>query len=170
MGCVRPCSAMADQDTIEAAAEQYAELFPAVYLRLHRRDGKARQLSSVSRAVLMHLGQAGPLTIGECAKHLGRAQSVVSEIVEQLEKNGLLARMRDADDRRRTLVWLTEAARERLVADQEVLSRAALLRALGNMKPEERAMLVLGTRALVRAAQAGARDRGEQKTNPRRTP
>jgi DNA-binding MarR family transcriptional regulator len=62
-------------------------LFPAVHLRLHRRDGN-RELSGASRAVLMHLAQTGPMTIGECARHLGRAQSVVSEIVDQLERQG----------------------------------------------------------------------------------
>jgi DNA-binding MarR family transcriptional regulator len=54
------------------------------------------------------------------------AARVVSEIVDQLEKNSLLSRMADEADRRRTLVWLTDAGRERLVADQDVLSRAAL--------------------------------------------
>jgi DNA-binding MarR family transcriptional regulator len=158
---VRRWFAMLDVDAVRALAEEYAELFPQVYLRLHRRDGKRRHLSGASRAVLLHLGQTGPLTIGECAKHLGRAQSVVSEIVEQLEKNGLLARVRDADDRRRTLVWLTDAGRERLVLDQDVLSRAALLDAFGKMNAEERAMLIQGTRALVRASAAA--------TNKRRT-
>ena len=39
----------------------------------------------------------------------------------------LLSRMPDEADRRRTLVWLTDAGRERLVLDQDVLSRAALV-------------------------------------------
>jgi hypothetical protein len=34
--------------------------------------------------VLSHLAVAGPLTVGEAAVHLGRAQSVVSEIVDAL--------------------------------------------------------------------------------------
>src|SRR6201999_1775671 len=92
----------------KASAAAYAELFPAVYLRFHRRDGKQRELSGASRGVLHHLAAAGPLTVGECAKHLDRAQSVVSEIVDQLESHGLLARVRDEGDRRRTLVWLTD--------------------------------------------------------------
>ena len=47
--------------------------------------------------------------VSEAAAHLSRAQSVVSEIVDGLEDKGLLARMRDSRDRRRTLVWLTDA-------------------------------------------------------------
>jgi DNA-binding MarR family transcriptional regulator len=136
----------------ETTARAYAALFPAVYLRFHRRDGKRRDLSGASRAVLLHLAQTGPLTVGECARHLGRAQSVVSEIVDQLEANRLLARVRDEADRRRVLVWLTDEGRSRLTDEQEVLSVDALERAMASMKPRERAMLIEGTRALVEAA------------------
>ena len=59
------------------SAREFGELFPAVYLRFHRRDGKQRELASASRAVLQHLTLTGPLTVGEMAKHLSRAQSVV---------------------------------------------------------------------------------------------
>jgi len=135
-----------------AAARAYARLFPAVYLLFHRRDGKQRALSAASRAVLLHLAQAGPLTIGECAHHLSRAQSVITEIVDQLERKGLLARVRDAQDRRRTLVWLTDQGRARLADDQEVLSRPALERALARLTPQQRATLIEATRALVAAA------------------
>jgi DNA-binding MarR family transcriptional regulator len=136
-----------------AAANAYAQLFPAVYLLFHRRDGKERDLSAASRGVLLHLAQAGPLTVGECARHLSRAQSVVTEIVDQLEKKELLARVRDAGDRRRTLVWLTDRGRARLEQDQEVLSRALLKEAFSRLSPRQRAALIASTRALVEAAE-----------------
>src|SRR5262249_48358548 len=126
----------------------------AVYLQFHRRDGKRRELSGPSRAVLLHLANTGPLTVGECAKHFDRAQSVVSEIVEHLEADGLLARVRDEKDRRRTLVWLTDAGRARLTEEQEVLSKSALERAFARMTARERTLLLTGTRALLRAAKA----------------
>jgi len=86
-----------------ARAERFAELFRAVYLTFHRRDGPRGQLPGASRAVLEHLAMAGPLTIGEAAGHLNRAQSVVSEIVSHLTGQGLLERESDPADRRRTL-------------------------------------------------------------------
>jgi DNA-binding MarR family transcriptional regulator len=135
----------------EAAAE-YLRLFPNVYLRFHRRDSKRSEMSGASRGVLLHLAQSGPLTVGECARHLQRAQSVVSEIVDQLQKHGYLARVRDHNDRRRTLVWLTDQGRALLVADQEVLSREALERALAQMKPQDRIRLLKSTQALIDAA------------------
>jgi len=100
----------------------------------------------------LHLAESGPLTIGDCARHLQRSQSAVSEIVDQLEKHGLLARVRDENDRRRPLVWLTDQGRARLVAEQEVLSSEALERALNRMKPQDRVRLLESTKALIAAA------------------
>jgi DNA-binding MarR family transcriptional regulator len=137
----------------KAAAVEYAGLFPSVYLRFHRRTGKRRELSGVSRGVLLHLAQSGPLTVGECARHIQRAQSVVSEIVDQLERHGLLARVRDERDRRRTLVWLTDRGKSRILEDQEVLSLATLSEAFALMTPASRRALLLGTTALIRAAE-----------------
>jgi DNA-binding MarR family transcriptional regulator len=149
-----PCRAMPSSQSTDpaVAARAYAALFPAVYLRFHRRDGKRRELSGASRAVLLHLAQSGPLTVGECARHLARAQSVVSEIVDQLEANGLLARVRDESDRRRILVWLSDEGRARIAEEQEVLSLPALERAMAEMKPRDRARLIEGTAALIEAA------------------
>jgi len=133
-------------------ARQFGELFPAVYLKFHRRDGKQRELAGASRAVLSHLTLTGPLTIGEMAKHLDRAQSVVSEIVEHLERDGLLERQRDPEDKRRTLVWLSDRGVALLERDREVLSRELLERAMARMKPSERAALLRGMNALLAAA------------------
>jgi hypothetical protein len=65
----------------QARAERFAEFFHAVYLTFHRRDRPRSELPGASRAVLEHLALAGPLTIGEAAAHMHRAQSVISEIV-----------------------------------------------------------------------------------------
>lgn len=125
-----------------------------MYLAFHRRDPKGAQLSGASRSVLLHLAQTGPLTVTECARHFGRAQSVVSEMVDQLEDHGLLARMRDPEDKRRTLVWLSDQGRARLEEEQQVLSLALLEAAMARLTPAARRQLLAGTRALVTAAQA----------------
>jgi DNA-binding MarR family transcriptional regulator len=153
-----------------AAARAYGALFPAVYLRFHRRDGKRRELSGASRAILLHLAQTGPLTVGECARHLGRAQSVVSEIVDQLEANHLLARVRDEGDRRRILVWLSDEGRARIAEEQEVLSLPALERAMAEMKPRDRARLIEGTAALIEAAGRAASTPPSSNPRTRRKP
>jgi DNA-binding MarR family transcriptional regulator len=139
--------------SVDDAARVFAELFPAVYLRYHRRDAKRSALTGASHAVMLHLAQTGPLSIGECARHLGRAQSVVTEIVSGLERHGLLARVPDANDRRRTEVWLTDAGRARLEREHEVLERSLVERAFAKMSEAERTALIAGTRALVAAAE-----------------
>jgi len=132
-------------------AAAFAELFPAVYLRFHRRDAKRDGLPAASRAILQHLTVAGPLAVSEMARHLARAQSVVSEVVDHLERDGLLERVRDARDRRRALVWLTDAGLAYLERERDVLSRDLLARAMARMTPAARAALLRGTRALIRA-------------------
>ena len=133
----------------QAQAERFAELFRAVYLTFHRRDGPRAQLPGASRAVLEHLALAGPLTVGEAAAHLSRAQSVVNEIVTHLERQGLLEREGDPADRRRTLIWLTPHGREVLRRDREVLGVDHLARALARLPPGQADQLVTGLRALV---------------------
>jgi len=133
----------------QARAERFAGLFRAVYLTFHRRDGPRSQLPGASRAVLEHLALAGPLTVGEAAAHLSRAQSVISEIVSHLERQGLLEREDDPADRRRTLVWLTARGHEALRRDREVLSVDMLASAMARLPPGQADELIAGLRTLV---------------------
>ena len=150
---------------LDDAPRRYAELFPAVYLRFHRRDGKRRALPAASRAVLQHLTLTGPVSIGELARHLDRVQSVVSDIVRHLERDGLLERQRDPQDARRTLVWLSGAGIDRLDEEQQVLSRELVARAMARMSSQDVAALMRGLRALVAAAAARV---PAQARNPKR--
>ena len=137
---------MTDEHT---QAEWFAELFRAVYLTFHRRDGPRSQLAGTSRAVLEHLALAGPLTVGEAAVHLNRAQSVISEIIAHLERQGLLEREDDPADRRRTLIWLTRPGHEALRRDHEVLGVDQLARTLARLPPGQPDELLAGLQALV---------------------
>jgi DNA-binding MarR family transcriptional regulator len=140
----------------EERAERFADRFRAVYLAFHRRDGPRSELQGASRAVLEHLAMAGPLTVGEAAAHLTRAQSVISEIVSHLEGQGLLERENDPADRRRTLIWLTKAGHDALRRDREVLGLDLLAEALDRIPPGQADDLIAGLHALVQAAdQAG---------------
>lgn len=138
----------------QARAERFAELFRAVYLTFHRRDRPRSELSGASRAVLEHLALAGPLTIGEAAAHMRRAQSVISEIVTHLERDGLLEREVDPGDRRRTLIWLAPDGHEALRRDRDVLGIDLLARAMARLPPDQADALNAGMRALVEQAQS----------------
>jgi DNA-binding MarR family transcriptional regulator len=139
------CVSTAEQD-----AQAFADLFRETYLRFHRRDGKRSEMSGASRAVLLHLSQTGPLTVGDIAVHLDRAQSVVSDIVTQLESKGVLERERDPQDRRRTLVWLSPAGFDVLRADRDVLSVPALAESFAGLSADERAALLTTLSQLIR--------------------
>ncbi len=142
------------------AADDFAELFPALYLRLHtRRDKTGHRENGVGHAVMQHLAFAGPLTVGEAARHFARAQSVVSEIVDRLEAAGLVERMRDERDRRRVLVWLTPAGLDALERDRRVLEPELVQAAMQRLKPAARRALVDGMRALVAASDEVAQQR-----------
>jgi DNA-binding MarR family transcriptional regulator len=139
----------------QARAELFAELFRAVYLTFHRRDRPRSELPGASRAVLEHLALAGPLTIGEAAAHLRRAQSVISEIVTHLERDGLLERENDPGDKRRTLIWLTPGGHEALRRDREVLGVDLLARAMARLPPGQVDALNDAMRTLIECAQSG---------------
>ena len=124
------------------AAQAFVESFAAVFLRFHRRGPKRSLWTPQSWAVLHHLEMAGPLTVTEAARHMGRAQSVMSEIIDGLERKGLLARMRDARDRRRTLVWLTDEGRAAMATERQVLDVERLERAFTKLDERSRNKLL----------------------------
>ncbi len=134
----------------ELAAEQFAGMFPRVYRRFHRRIGPAEyRLTSESLAVVQHLADAGPLTVTEAARHMDRSQAAMSEMIARLVARGLLARMPDERDRRRTLVWLTPAGRDGLASARSVLSPDLLTGALSQMPPADRRRLIDSVRVLL---------------------
>lgn len=144
---------------VEAVPEVVVEvtkLFTAIYLRLHARTesrAKGYRPTPESLGVLMHLAASGPLTVTEAARHMRRSQSVMSEIVTRLERRGLLERMRDQRDRRRTLVWLTPSGQELLAKEQRVFAEELVTQAVDRMNPRDRGRLVDGMRALIRASE-----------------
>lgn len=148
-------SAVASRDgEVDGQVDAVAELYPALYLRLHRRRPKqGLRPDGQMLAVLGHLSMTGPLTVTEAARHMDRAQSVMSELVDRLQRHGLAERMPDARDRRRVLVWLTPAGEQVLREEGEVLSRERLRAALRTLPAEDRRALVRGMRALVGAAE-----------------
>jgi DNA-binding MarR family transcriptional regulator len=136
-------------------AGRYAELFPEVYRLLGRRQHRDDQrVTPQGWATLQHLELTGPLTVHEMTLHLSRAQSVVSDMVSVLERAGLLRRMRDPNDRRRTLVWLTDEGLAFLRRQRDVLDRNRLARVLSHVAPDDREALLRGTASLLRAARA----------------
>jgi DNA-binding MarR family transcriptional regulator len=107
--------------------------------------------------VLTHLVLTGPVTIGELAVHLQRSQSVVSDIVGHLVRDGYLDRATDPADRRRVRVWLSPQGRALLDRLNRVLDVPLLDAALATIADAD--ALIRGLHAL--AAQARTLPREE---------
>lgn len=136
-------------------AQEIAMLYPMIYQRLHARRRKEEQrLSPETVAMLAHLELSGPLTVTEAARHFQRAQSAMSELIDRLQAHGHVERIRDARDRRRTLVWMTEAGIDSLRRSRQVLDGDLLERCMERMSTRDGRCLVVGLRALVEAADA----------------
>jgi DNA-binding MarR family transcriptional regulator len=143
------------------ATKEFSALFPAVYLRLHtRKDKRPQSLTPQMTGVLRHFAWTGPMTVGEAARHLRRTQSIVSETVQRLIRRGLLERMSDPRDRRRTIVWLSDAGQDQMRREEQVLSDELLAAALARMSVPDRRSLIRGMRALVSAADRASHERG----------
>jgi DNA-binding MarR family transcriptional regulator len=133
--------------------------FSQTYTLLHRRRGaNALSVTPEGRALLLHLAWSGPMTVGELTKHVERAQSVVSESLGVLEAHGLLERVRDPRDQRRSLVWLTERARVWLAEEQEPLDRPRLEGVFSAMSAEATTVLLQSFGEFLERAEAHRRD------------
>ncbi|HWA84464.1 MAG TPA: MarR family transcriptional regulator [Fimbriimonadaceae bacterium] len=131
----------------------FIEAFQGVYLRYHvRRPPEAYSPTPESLAVLRHLAQTGPILVSEACAHFSRSQAAMSDIFKRLEKRGLVERMEDSRDRRKTLTWLTEAGQAILMEAEQALSPERIGKALVRLSEDERRGLIEGLRKLAEAA------------------
>jgi DNA-binding MarR family transcriptional regulator len=120
-------------------AAAFEDLFRSTYLRAVRRvRDKRERLTPETVAFLDHLAMSGPLTPGELARHLDRAPSTLSEMVDHLLAKGLLERDRDPSDARRSLIWLSPAGRDALIEARQVLDLDSLARAAAALPEADR--------------------------------
>ena len=127
----------------EDFAEQFQHAFQSIYLAAMRRvrDGRQR-LAPETTALLLHLAEAGPMTLSDMAKHFDRALSTLSDKVEHLETQGLLQRQHDPHDARRSDIWLSELGQTVLVQELDVLDRVRVTRAAASLSAETRTRLL----------------------------
>lgn len=134
----------------DAFAAEFEDLFRATYRAAVRRvRDKRERRSPESIALLDHLAAAGPLTAGELARHVDRAPSTLTEMVDHMVEKGLLARDRDPTDARRSLVWLTDAGQAALLESRNVLDQDILAAAGAHLTHEQRQALLDHFRAFV---------------------
>jgi DNA-binding MarR family transcriptional regulator len=109
---------------------------------------EAMQMRTHEFPVLNHLAEAGPLSQQELGVALRINPSNLVGLLDVLEADGLLVRTRDRADRRRHLVELTAAGRNRLAKAWRA-AQATELELLAPLTPAERAQLHASLKRLV---------------------
>lgn len=112
-----------------------------------------RGVSMLHVQVLAHLDRTGPVSMSGLADHLDVTLPNASGIVSRMEERGLLERERDAADRRRVIVRLTDAGRA-FTRELGDLRRARVIALLGTMPADSQHNLLRAIRD-VRSAIAG---------------
>jgi DNA-binding MarR family transcriptional regulator len=125
------------------AALKHAGPAPAIFEEAFARGA----LGPRHAPVLMMLAHEGQLSVSEVAQRLGLSLSTTSLLVGELDRAGLIVRVEDERDRRRTLVQLAEGYRE--AAEEWLQERMTPLRnTLARLSPEARAGFLEGWRIL----------------------
>ena len=104
--------------------------------RLKDRTGlNASQLSC-----LLVLGNVGPLALSILSRKVSLSPSMITAIIDQLEKKELVVRNRKTSDRRVIIIELTEKGRE-TVKDAPPSFQEQMVNALNSLKGEEKMSL-----------------------------
>lgn len=98
-------------------------------------------LTPVQIHLLLSLGNDGPTTMGDLARRGAVTEKTITGIVDRLERDGLVLRERDPEDRRVVRVRLAPAG-EALFRRIDAGITAKLVAFLGLMDPEDRGHLL----------------------------
>lgn len=108
--------------------------------RFNREMVVRHQLTAPQAVCLRALLGAGALTPGALSKEVSASQATVTGILDRLEARGLVGRVRDAADRRRVIVTLTDEGL-RVARTAPLPLHTSFLDRLTRLAPEERASL-----------------------------
>ncbi|MEU4452270.1 MarR family transcriptional regulator [Nocardioides sp. NPDC023903] len=122
-------------------------------VRLVREVSTAGDVSPTAATVLAGLARTGPQRVTDLAKVAGVSQPAMTQLVNRLTRQGMLARVADDADRRAVLVEVTDAGRE--VLETRRGQRASVLdAALARVSTEDRAAIAAALPALDRLVDA----------------
>ena len=106
-------------------------------------------LSASAALVLNRISREGPMRLTALAEAEGASQSGMTQLVQRMERQGLLERWSDPDDGRASLVLLGEAGRQFWAARNDVLrQRVAAL--LAGVSQDDQVALWLASQVVVR--------------------
>jgi len=120
-------------------------------LRRLRQEDEASGLTAPRLSALSVIVFGGPLTLGELADAEQVRPPTISRLVQGLEAEGLVERLRDPEDRRVQRVRATAAGR-RLLEEGRARRVAALAAEVGALPRQERELLAEAAELLERLA------------------
>jgi DNA-binding MarR family transcriptional regulator len=126
-------------------------------MRLGRRLRMERPEAGVPAqelGVLAHLSRRGPMTPGEIAAVERVQPQTLTRTLAELEGKGHILRQVDAEDRRRSVLSLTDAGSEALASDMRQRDAWLSLAMAGELTPTERRLLALAADLMERLADA----------------
>ncbi len=127
-----------------ADCERAAEALRDYYLRAHRLVDRLMMAHGTSLArtkLLLLVARDGPVRSTDIASALGQAPRTVTEAIDGLERDGLVRRDPDPDDRRAKRISVTAAGKAAIAASEPIRNRF-LLDVFGVLDEHERGELV----------------------------
>jgi DNA-binding MarR family transcriptional regulator len=131
-------SRKADVDSVNELLSQ-----ATVLLSRHLLDRTG--LSPTASAVLYRLHAEGPVRLTALASSVEVSQPSMTQLIQRLERKGLVARLTDPDDRRAALVTVTDGGRQ-LVLERQNDVREHLGELLTMLSQDQRDALDLAAR------------------------
>jgi DNA-binding MarR family transcriptional regulator len=132
------------QDIPPSDYEQVSSALRDFYARAHRvvdRMMTTRGVSFARAKLLMHIVREGPLRSTDLADTFGYAPRTVTEAIDGLERDGLVRRDPDPDDRRAKRISLTPDG-EKAAAASEAIRLEYMQALFGVLDAGERAEIV----------------------------
>jgi DNA-binding MarR family transcriptional regulator len=132
-------------DGVDAISEMIALGTDLMWRYLIDRD----ELSASAALVLNRLHREGPMRLTALASAEGSSQSGMTQLVQRMERQGLLERWSDPDDGRASLVMLGEAGRQNWNARADV-RRQRIAELLPAVSRDDQVALWLAAQVVVR--------------------
>jgi DNA-binding MarR family transcriptional regulator len=132
-------------DGVDAISEMVALATDLMWRYLIDRD----DLSASAALVMNRLYREGPMRLTALASAEGASQSGMTQLVQRMERQGLLDRWSDPDDGRASLVALAEAGRKNWETRGD-LRRRRIAELLPAVSPDDQVALWLAAQVVVR--------------------
>jgi DNA-binding MarR family transcriptional regulator len=107
------------------------------------------ELSASATLALNRLNREGPMRVTALAEAEGASQSAMTQLVQRLERQGLVERRADPEDGRASLVAIGEAGR-RMWDGRTDVRRQRIADMLTGVDPDDRVALWLAAQVVVR--------------------